>query len=258
MHSSLNRAQAVFGFFTSVALFVAGVAALSVLLYPADDAKAQVALKDAKVIKGRPNYYSSKKEEYAQMRFDLDADLSPLFNWNTKQLFVYVYASYSSSSNPSTTHLPNTESIIWDTIIPAPDSPYSFSALQARFFPSSSSSTSRTSNQKRSSGTTKNKSSAKTKLPGQLRLRDQRSKYQIGDITGRMAERGNVTLNVGWNVQPWVGALWWSPRSGAVPRTVGDAGISKAFDLPALKKKAAAGAAGGAAGAGAGKKAASV
>lgn len=63
-----------------------------------------------------------------------------------------------------------------------------------------------------------------------------------------MAERGNVTLNVGWNVQPWVGALWWSPRSGAVPRTVGDAGRSKAFDLPALKKKtppAADGAAGG-------------
>ncbi|KAH8434558.1 signal peptidase complex subunit SPC3 [Aspergillus melleus] len=257
MHSSLNRAQAVFGFFTSVALFVAGVAALSVLLYPADDAKAQVALKDVKVIKGRPNYYSPKKEEYAQMRFDLDADLSPLFNWNTKQLFVYVYASYSSS-NPSTSHLPNSESIIWDTIIPAPESPYSFSALQARFFPSSSS---RTTNQKRTGN--KSKSSTKTKPPGHIRLRDQRSKYQIGDITGRMAERGNVTLNVGWNVQPWVGALWWSPRSGAVPRTEGDAGISKAFDLPALKKKATAGAAGGASGAGAGtagagKKAASV
>ena len=72
-----------------------------------------------------------------------------------------------------------------------------------------------------------------------------------------------MTLNVGWNVQPWVGALWWSPRSGAVPRTEGDAGISKAFDLPALKKKTTAGAAGAAgaasgAGAGNGKKAASV
>lgn len=55
MHSSLNRAQAVFGFFTTVALFVAGVAALSVLLYPADDAKAQVALKDVKVYVLRVN-----------------------------------------------------------------------------------------------------------------------------------------------------------------------------------------------------------
>jgi hypothetical protein len=49
MHSSLNRAQGVFGFFTTVALFVAGVAALSVLLYPAHDAKAEVSLKNVQV-----------------------------------------------------------------------------------------------------------------------------------------------------------------------------------------------------------------
>jgi hypothetical protein len=73
MHSSLNRAQGVFGFFTTVALFVAAVAALSVLLYPAHDAKAEVALKNVQVIKGRPNYYSTKKEEYSQIRFDLNA-----------------------------------------------------------------------------------------------------------------------------------------------------------------------------------------
>lgn len=69
-----------------------------------------------------------------------------------------------------------------------------------------------------------------------IRLRDQRSKYQIGDITGKMAERTNVTLAVGWNVQPWVGALWWAPGTGAaVLRTEGDIGVSEAFDLPALK-----------------------
>lgn len=50
-----------------------------------------------------------------------------------------------------------------------------------------------------------------------------------------MAERGNATLVVGWNVQPWVGALWWSPGTGAVPRTAGKAGRSKPFDFPALK-----------------------
>lgn len=49
MHSSLNRAQAVFGFFTTVALFVAGFAALSVLLMPAIDAKAEVELKNVQV-----------------------------------------------------------------------------------------------------------------------------------------------------------------------------------------------------------------
>ncbi|KAL6237559.1 hypothetical protein BDW75DRAFT_75272 [Aspergillus navahoensis] len=235
MHSTLNRAQAVFGFFTTVALFVAGFAALSVLLFPTDNVTAEVSLRDVKVIKGRPHYYSTKKEEYTQMRFDLDADLSHLFNWNTKQLFVYVYATYSSSDKPSENSLtPQSQAIIWDTIIQAPESPYSFANLRERFFPTKSAKPA--SSRKRSSSTNKkNGSNKKNAVPGTLRLRDQKSKYQISDITGKMAERTNVTLSVGWNVQPWVGALWWAPGTGAVPRTGGSTGVSKAFDLPALK-----------------------
>lgn len=68
-----------------------------------------------------------------------------------------------------------------------------------------------------------------------LKLKNQKPKYQITDITGKMAERENVTLTVGWNVQPWVGALWWSAGTGAVPHTSGQTGRSKAFDLPPLK-----------------------
>lgn len=49
MHSSLNRLQAVFGFFTSVALCVAGVAALSVLLFPADDVTSSLDVKNVQV-----------------------------------------------------------------------------------------------------------------------------------------------------------------------------------------------------------------
>ncbi|KAL4804899.1 signal peptidase subunit-domain-containing protein [Aspergillus unguis] len=236
MYSALNRAQAVFGFFTTVALFVAGFAALSVLLFPTDNVTADVTLKDVKVIKGRPHYYSTKKEEYAQMRFDLDADLSPLFNWNTKQLFVYVYATYSSSSpDQSLENIPQSQSVIWDTIIEAPESPYSFANLRERFFPSGGVK-SKSSSRKRSSSTSSSKKGSKKDAPtGTIRLRDQRSKYQISDITGKMAERTNVTLAVGWNVQPWVGALFWAPGTGAVPRTGGQNGVTAAFDLPMLK-----------------------
>ncbi|KAL4952150.1 microsomal signal peptidase subunit [Aspergillus filifer] len=225
MHSTLYRAQAVFGFFTTVALFVAGFAALSVLLFPTSDVTADVRVKDVKVIKGRPHYYATKKEEYAQMRFDLDADLSPLFNWNTKQLFVYVYATYSSSENPSS-NTPLTQSIIWDTIIEAPESPYSVANLRERFLGTKN---------KRALTTKESTKDSKNKKTGLLRLRDQKSKYQISDITGHMAERQNVTLSVGWNVQPWVGALFWAPGTGAVPHTEGSTGGKKAFDLPALK-----------------------
>lgn len=204
-------------------------------------------------IKGRPHYYATKKEEYAQIRFDLDAgtsspqqnsnndsgangiilDLSPLFNWNTKQLFVYVYAAYSSSDDPSAT--PQSQSIIWDSIIEAPESPYSFRNLRERFLSTGG----KSSAARKASNKNKKNSNSKTKkaepTPGVLRLRDQKSKYQISDITGKMAERSNVTLAVGWNVQPWVGALWWAPGTGAVPRTEGKTGETKAFTFPALK-----------------------
>ena len=73
--------------------------------------------------------------------------------------------------------------------------------------------------------------------PGVLKLRGQKAKYQIGDVTGVLAERQNVSLAVGWNVQPWVGALWWSPGSGTVPRTEGTVLRSAAFDFPELKGK---------------------
>lgn len=159
-------------------------------------------------------------------------DLSPLFNWNTKQLFVYVLASYPSSSSKGNTTI-NSESIIWDTIIPAPESPYSLASLRERFFPAPSKS-SVSSNRNKASSKNR-KQTTKNNRPGVLRLRNQKPKYQITDITGKMAERGNATLVVGWNVQPWVGALWWSPGTGAVPRTTGQAGRSKAFDFPALK-----------------------
>ncbi|KAJ5759755.1 Signal peptidase 22kDa subunit [Penicillium odoratum] len=247
MHSSLNRAQAVFGFFTTVACVVAAVAALSTLLFPTTATTASVQLKNVQVAKGRPHYYSSKRSEYAQIRFDLDADLTPLFNWNTKQLFVYVYASYSSS-NDQNSLLPDSEAVIWDTIISAPASPYSWDKLKeqaldalpapvlAKISPGSVKSSKRTSS--KASKKAKAKADVKEEaLPGVLRLRGQKAKYQISDITGVLAERQNVTLAVGWNVQPWVGALWWSPGSGAALRTEGTVLRSEAFDFPALKGK---------------------
>jgi hypothetical protein len=49
MHSSLNRVQSVFGFFTTVALVVSALAAVSVLLFPADAATASVQVKNLQV-----------------------------------------------------------------------------------------------------------------------------------------------------------------------------------------------------------------
>ncbi len=48
MHSTLVRAQNVFGFFTTVAFFVAGLTALSMLLYPVNPT-AEVDIRNVKV-----------------------------------------------------------------------------------------------------------------------------------------------------------------------------------------------------------------
>jgi len=74
---------------------------------------AQVNVQNVNVAARRSGYYSSRTNEYATIKFDLDADLSTLFNWNTKQLFVYITATY-----PGKTY-PKNEAVIWDLIIPS-------------------------------------------------------------------------------------------------------------------------------------------
>jgi signal peptidase complex subunit 3 len=74
MHSTLVRLQNVFGFFTTVAFSVAAVIALSTFINP-QTPNATVALRNVQVVRGRPHYYSYKKEEYAHIKFDLDTGM---------------------------------------------------------------------------------------------------------------------------------------------------------------------------------------
>lgn len=40
-----------------------------------------------------------KKNDLGFFNFDLEADLAPLFNWNVKQLFLYLTAEYETKQN---------------------------------------------------------------------------------------------------------------------------------------------------------------
>ena len=196
-------------------------------------------------VKGRPNYYSTKREEYAHIRFDLDAgkrshsrqnhdadepDFSSLFNWNTKQLFVWVTARYPS--NDPSPAAPKSEAVIWDSIINSksqlkPFSPFQYIGQQSP------------KPRKASSRKTSSKKEEKTIEPGIIRLKNSKPKYQITDITGVISDQHNVTLEIGWNLQPWVGALTWTQREGRdFGRWKGvNGGRSEVFDLPSLKGK---------------------
>lgn len=180
-------------------------------------------------VKGRPHYYSTKKEEYAIIKFSLDADLSSLFTWNTKQLFVYVTAEWpappptgSGSDSDSITTNQTNKAVIWDAIITSPSADHLSNLGPAAL--------------KKLRRAAAGKSIDPSR--GKLSLKNQKPKYQITHPTGRIAETGDVALRVHYNVQPWVGVLAWDQRDldlGLWKRLAG--GVSAAFELPALKRK---------------------
>ena len=50
--------------------------------------------------KNVPNYGASKEvQDLGYLTFDLQTDLSGLFNWNVKQLFLYLTAEYQTENN---------------------------------------------------------------------------------------------------------------------------------------------------------------
>jgi hypothetical protein len=62
--------------------------------------------------RGRP-YWGTREEDLGSMRFDVQVDLQPLLNsYNTKQLFLYLTATYDDI-DASVGH----EVVLWDRII---------------------------------------------------------------------------------------------------------------------------------------------
>jgi signal peptidase complex subunit 3 len=42
---------------------------------------------------------AKKKNDLGLLNFDLETNLEPLFNWNVKQLFLYLTAEYETKNN---------------------------------------------------------------------------------------------------------------------------------------------------------------
>jgi len=57
------------------------------------------------------DYYNTKLFDSVEITFNLNADLRPLFNWNVKQIFVFVTAEYKTKSNKVN------QLVVWDRII---------------------------------------------------------------------------------------------------------------------------------------------
>ncbi|KAI1468415.1 signal peptidase 22 kDa subunit [Daldinia caldariorum] len=218
MYNSITRIQNVFGFFTTVAFVVTALIAASDFAAPRTPS-ATIKPTNVQVVKGRPHYYSTKKEEYAIIRFSLNADFSSLFTWNTKQLFVYVTAEWpdvGSAANQTN------KAVIWDSIITSPSADHLSNLGPAALKKLRKSAAGKTIDPSR----------------GKLSLKNQKPKYQITHPSGQIASAPDVVLRVHYHVQPWVGALTWSRQDADLGlwKKMAD-GVSAAFALPALKKK---------------------
>ncbi|KAJ2897484.1 hypothetical protein MKZ38_004651 [Zalerion maritima] len=179
MYNTLTRGQNIFGFFTTVAFVVASIVAFSDLTFPREP-RGTIESTNIQVVKGRPHYYSTKKEEYAIIKFSLDADLSSLFTWNTKQLFVYVTAEWTDEKTGTLN-----EAVIWDEIITSPSADHLSNKGPAAM-----------------KKLRKNTVGPIDKTRGLLKLKNQKPKYQITHPSGKIAETTDVKLRVNYNVQP--------------------------------------------------------
>ena len=110
MHTVLTRANALAAYTMSV---LAGLtfecfASTFFQAYSADSKINTVKV----VVKHVPDYSASReKNDLGFLTFDLKADLTPLFNWNVKQLFLYLTAEYETKNNVVN------QVVLWDKII---------------------------------------------------------------------------------------------------------------------------------------------
>ncbi|KAK6625762.1 hypothetical protein RUM43_006061 [Polyplax serrata] len=110
MHSVLTRGNAIVAYTLSILAVLTFCCFLSTVFI---DYRMPASMNAVKVIVKRVPDYSASRErnDLGFITFDLQTDLSNLFNWNVKQLFLYMTAEYETASNKLN------QVVLWDKII---------------------------------------------------------------------------------------------------------------------------------------------
>ncbi|KAI5480662.1 hypothetical protein MNV49_007589 [Pseudohyphozyma bogoriensis] len=113
MHNFLARANHLSALATSVLITLLCAISLSTFVLPSTPSEAALLkVSNLNVVVGRSNFeHRPREREFAFAKFDVMTDLTPLFHWNTKQVFLYLVAEYSTPTHPSN------EVVIWDRIV---------------------------------------------------------------------------------------------------------------------------------------------
>jgi len=105
MHTVWVRLNAVVFFGLTVIVVLAVLTWFSTITHRGFPTVEALRLNTVKSLRSHGN------KDIAVLTFDLHADLTPAFNWNVKQLFVFVVAEYRTKTNPLN------QVVVWDKII---------------------------------------------------------------------------------------------------------------------------------------------
>lgn len=85
-------------------------------------------------LKNTRNYGGSRNQpkENTKLKFNIVADFTPLFNWNTKQVFTYLYIEYPTSENEKTDDNDN-KVVVWDKILTDGQGYINFRNLKSKY-----------------------------------------------------------------------------------------------------------------------------
>ncbi|EJF65231.1 signal peptidase 22 kDa subunit [Dichomitus squalens] len=111
MHSIYSRINNVSAMLSTCLMVLLGAISLSSFLFTSTPPPGTLAVTNVKVFPGNARRYANKYQDFAFVNFNLTADLKPLFNWNTKQLFIYVSAEYENRQGTKN------EVVIFDRIV---------------------------------------------------------------------------------------------------------------------------------------------
>ncbi|KAI0293226.1 signal peptidase subunit [Russula brevipes] len=107
IYARINNISATIS--TTVMVLLAAIALSSFVFAPHPTGSLEVT--SIKVFAGEARRYPHRRQEYAFVTFNISADLSTLFNWNTKQLFLYLEAEYTNAKGV------RNEVVFWDRIV---------------------------------------------------------------------------------------------------------------------------------------------
>lgn len=112
MNTLLSRTNAIFAFTLSVLAALTAICSVSTAFKNYSDLVDIKMTANKKLVKNVADYSAGReRNDLGFITFDLEADFGPAFDWNTKQLFLYLTAHYHTKNNVVN------QVVLWDKIL---------------------------------------------------------------------------------------------------------------------------------------------